>query len=235
MLIEDPVQTTGSSWSCFARGRGVGGGAFCRWCHGAMVNSAFQMSWTCHWHVVVFAEVDLKIRKRPLRLNVLYWLWDALRILRDFESASVSFCHTPPKASPAAGLEVWQAPSFILVRRCFELGHVSIIEFIHSKVTCSKEVLKLNMTFDKGTASDTEEKPVLILFFLTSRKLRSNSHQLWRFFATVFWTKRYLNIKWATLSIVKTQDPGTDAGNCSGWACLSHRFLSLTTVDYNPY
>jgi len=50
-LIEDPVETTGSSWSCFARGRGVGGGAFVSlvpWRHGAMVNSAFQMSWTCH-------------------------------------------------------------------------------------------------------------------------------------------------------------------------------------------
>ena len=32
----------------------------------------------------------------------------------------------------------------------------------------------------------------------------------------------------------KTQDPGKDAGNCSGWACLLHRFLSLTTVDYTP-
>ena len=60
----------------------------------------------------------------------------------------------------------------ILVRRCLSLGMFqlySIIEFIHSKVTCSKEVLKLNMTFDKGTAKRQRRKACVnsILSYLT--------------------------------------------------------------------
>ena len=140
----------------------------CRWCHGAMapwwfcVPNVLDLSLTCR----CFCWSGFENSKTAPALECLVL---ALRCFEDFESASASFCHTPPKASPAAGLEVWQAPSFILVRRCFELGHVSIIEFIHSKVTCSKEVLKFNMTFDKGTAKRHRRKACVnsILSYLT--------------------------------------------------------------------
>ena len=111
----------------------------------------------------------------------------------------------------------------------FELGHVTTIDFIDSKVTCSKEILKLNMTFDKGTAKRHRRK-ACVNSILFSRNFEVFCQHILN---KALFKYKISNVKYGENN-VKTQDSGTDAGNCSGWACLLHRFLSLTSVDYNP-